>query len=579
MPDRIAAYRRADAPLPRRMLAWQLFGAGMDNFGRADQPSTIPLPEIGRGELLLRVDACGLCFSDIKIIRLGDQHPRLRGRDLSREPVTPGHEAALTVVKVGEDLAEQFAVGDRFVIQADIFYQGVGMAFGYALQGALAQYVAVGKEVLEGDEGCYLLPVEAKTGYAEAGLAEPWACVECSYLAEHRPGPKPDGVLLILADSTAGTHWELPQDPRPRLALIHDFVPESVRRQAARLARELHLVTGDLASIAQEHAPNGFDDVIALGPLAGELLESAATHLAPEGILAICSAEPLPEPVNVDVGRIHYDGIHFLGTDQPLLARAYQAPRESELAPRGAAWFIGAGGPMGQMHVQRAAQMRGGPEVILATDIDGERLALLERRFQPAAERRGARLVCLNPQDSSAEDFAAELATITDGRGFTDIVLLAPVPALIEQAAPFLAQDGVLNIFAGLVKGTTARLDLTPIAARGHRLTGTSGSRISHLELTLGKAESGELSPNGSVAAVGDLRASKEGLEGVRDGRFPGKVVIYPHLEDLPLTALPDLKDSLPTVYGELAEGEIWTTEAEAELFRLKLPEQEGGSP
>lgn len=572
MPDKLAGYKRAEAALPEQMLAWQLFGAGMENFGREGRPSAVPLPAIGPRELLLRVDACGLCFSDIKIIRLGGEHPRLRGRNLSRKPVTPGHEAALTVVRVGQELADRFHMGDRFVVQADIIYRGMGLAFGYALQGALAQYVAVGKEVLEGDEGCYLLPVRPETGYAEAALAEPWACVEASYRAEHRPGFKPDGVLLIVADSAAGDAWQLPKEPRPRLALIHDFVPETVWQQAARLARELHLVTGDLAAVAQEYAPDGFDDVIALGPVGAKLLERAAACLAHEGVLAMCSAQALPEAVAVDVGRIHYDGIHLIGTDKPGIAQAYQRPRTGELARDGSAWFIGAGGPMGQMHVQRAAQMRHGPKVMVASDIDSGRLEHLRERFQPAAERRGARLICLNPQELGREQFEAELTTASNGRGFTDIVLLAPVPPLIEQAAPFVAANGVFNLFAGLAQGTLAQLDLTPVVAKGQRFTGTSGSHISDLQLTLGKAESGELSPNGSVAAMGDLYATKEGLEGVRDGRFPGKVVIYPQVRDLPLTALPDLKDSLPSVHAKLAEGEIWTREAEAELLRLRLP-------
>ena len=80
-----------------------------------------------------------------------------------------GHEVALTVVQVGANLQERFHVGERFIMQADIYYKGVGLAYGYALPGGLSQYNVVGKEILDGDEGCYLLPVKPETGLCPVG--------------------------------------------------------------------------------------------------------------------------------------------------------------------------------------------------------------------------------------------------------------------------------------------------------------------------------------------------------------------------------------------------------------------------
>ena len=40
----------------------------------------------------------------------------------------------------------------------------------------------------------------------------------------------------------------------------------------------------------------------------------------------------------------------------------------------GVAVFIGAGGPMGQMHVQRALELPDGPQVVIATEISDDRL-------------------------------------------------------------------------------------------------------------------------------------------------------------------------------------------------------------
>ena len=88
---------------------------------------------------------------------------------------------------------------------------------------------------------------------------------------------------------------------------------------------------------------------------------------------------------------------------------------------------------------------------------------------------------------------------------------------------------------------------------------------------TLRDVESGLLSPGRSVAAVGSLKAAREGLLAVRDARFPGKIVIYPHIRNFPLTSLPDLKDELPSVYRKLKDGREWTAEAEEQFLRELL--------
>jgi hypothetical protein len=88
----------------------------------------------------------------------------------------------------------------------------------------------------------------------------------------------------------------------------------------------------------------------------------------------------------------------------------------------------------------------------------------------------------------------------------------------------------------------------------------------------LNQAESGQLSPNRSVAAIGSLSAVRDGLQAVQDTVFPGKIVIFPQIKEMPLTSLPDLKDTLPTVYARLAQGREWTLEAEQEFLRRMLP-------
>ena len=103
--------------IPATSRAWQLYGAGLENL-RLD---TLPVPEPQADELLVRIDAVGICASDWKMIAQGETHTRMRGCDLKNHPTVPGHEVSLTAVKVGKKLARKYKVGQRFAIQAEIY--------------------------------------------------------------------------------------------------------------------------------------------------------------------------------------------------------------------------------------------------------------------------------------------------------------------------------------------------------------------------------------------------------------------------------------------------------------------------
>jgi threonine dehydrogenase-like Zn-dependent dehydrogenase len=277
----------------------------------------------------------------------------------------------------------------------------------------------------------------------------------------------------------------------------------------------------------------------------------------------------LPRKLSLDIGRIHYNWHRYLGTATNRPVDAYVESRDAELKAGGSVWFIGAGGPMGQMHVQRAVQSPNPPKLIVATDIDAERLQSVADRFGADAKARGLDLVILNPKTMEPAAFDAELRRLTNGRGFDDIVSLVPVAALIEHADAFLADGGWFNIFAGVARGTMANLDVNAIVQYGARHLGSSGSSIADMRQTLEQVEARALSTNASLAAIGGMRAAREGIAAVKEGRFPGKTLIFPLIPDLPLTPLADLKNVYPTVYAKLKDGQFWTKDAEEELLRI----------
>jgi L-sorbose 1-phosphate reductase len=569
MSDKLIEYRQAEMPVPVKNRLWPLYGAGFENLGKDGQPIDVDTPEIGPDQLLVRHDACGLCFSDIKVLKAGQTHPRIK-KDMSKDPVVLGHEVSMTVVKVGEALKGKYKVGDRFIIQADVYWKGDNLAYGYMIQGGLSQYNVIDERILHGDEGSYLLPVKDSTGYAESALTEPWACVIAAYQLKYRTAIKPGGTTWVI-----GTGKDLPytvsagfdETSHPECLLLTNVPPKFeiwLKQRAAKLGMQV-LDAPDVNTPPVEPV----DDIILLGA-DPDIIEKASSRLANFGIFAIIGDAPLSRKVSIDLGRVHYNRWVYVGGKGPDIAHAYSdVPVRSTLKPGGKSWFVGAGGPMGRMHVQRAIQVAGHPSVILCSDVSNLRLDDLCVSFAAEAKEKGIEFMCLNPMEKEA--YQAGLARFQEG-GFDNIIVLAPVPGAISEASTYIAPEGVMNVFAGLNRGTMVMVDLSDAYLKQTRIIGHSASTIDDLRLMLSQTESGELSTNRSVAAIGSLGAVRDGLQSVLDTSFPGKVVIFPQIKEFPLTSLTDLKERLPTVFAKLKDGREWTVEAEQEFLRIMLP-------
>ena len=578
MGDTLIRYKKLDYNLPDKNLAWRMHESGVENFGK-DGVDVLPLLKPKADEVLVRVDAIGICFSDVKLVTQGSNHPRITGRDLEKEPVTPGHEVSLTVVEAGEKWKNQYKPGDRFIVQADVYYKGVNIAYGYALAGGMQQFGIVGEPVLNGDEGSYLIPVKPDTGYAEAALVEPWTCVVASYRIKPRKALQPGGVTLIVGVEDGdyvldGTICACGAPSKIILAGVSEAFKSGICKCGGCSAEVIEtgkLSADQVKALAQERTGDkGFDDVIVLGTPDADLAEALSANLGKNAIMAVVGKKPMSRPLKIDVGRVHYDYIDYIGTTSNCVADAYANSRDSEFTAGGAAWFIGAAGPMGQMHVQRAAKMKNGPKKMLCSDVDNARLNYLKHGVAESAKENGVEIVFINPMEAGDEAMRKAIDDMTGGKGFDDIVVLAPVPKLIEGAIEHLGKGGLMNIFAGVPRGTIATIDLGVTYLNGNRFVGSSGSRPQDMVDTLAYTEAGELPTRNSLAAVGGIDAMADGLRAVKGAKFPGKTVIFPHMH-LPLTALTELDKVMPSVYAKLRDGKFWTKEAEEELLNSKL--------
>lgn len=576
-----------DLQVPAHTLRWHLYGAGLDYLGRDGKPETVPVPVPGRRQLLVRMDAVGICYSDVKIVRLGENHSRLTGRNLSENPVLMGHEVACTVMRVGDDLQGRFEPGQRFVIQADVFFQGKSMAMGYVMEGGFTQYGLITEPMIDGDEGCYLLRCSSHLTYAEGALVEPWACVVASYQIAPRKTPKPNGRWLVIAH--AEPHVEYRFSGLEKLLsqnaggiIVVSGAAGTLRTQLQDASERFGMEWLELPSewlltdalqpeawweLVERHTDSeGFNDVILAGSLPLETTQYALDSLARGGHFAFARHRSMPK-LGIDIGKIHYDQTVLMGTTGWDLSDAYKFTRSSELVPGGHMLILGAGGPMGQMQLHYALNMPEPPAHIVSVDRHEERVRALQQQFERLAASKGVKLTCYNAVGVSPEEQAEAWTALSGSAGYDDIMCLSSSPDAVQQVYPLLTDRGVLNLFAGIPRGTRLSMDLTSLATRHIRLLGSSGSSLADMRFCLQKTESGELPTRRVLSAIGGMYAVRDGIAAMQKHLYPGKIVIFPHLPALPLMGLPELKHLLPAVYEKLEDGRFWTREAEEALF------------
>ena len=160
-------------------------------------------------------------------------------------------------------------------------------------------------------------------------------------------------------------------------------------------------------------------------------------------------------------------------------------------------------------------------------------------------------------------------------RYFADVVVSVPVAALMEEGDTVMKPDGMLVLFAGVPNGTLGAVNLSNVYLSNAQYTGTSGLTINDQAAVMERRLAGTLSPGRSVAAIGGLETAAEAIESVIAGKYPGKVVIFPQIHNLPLTGLAELKDRLPSVAAKLGDDLMWTNAAEEALIEEMWDEPE----
>jgi L-iditol 2-dehydrogenase len=216
----------------------------------------VPVPEIGPGELLVRVEACGICHTDLKKVE----------HDLLPPPRIYGHEMAGVVVQAGEGVS-RFLPGDRVVVLHHIpcrncfycdrklyaqceSYKRVGVTAGFdPAGGGFSQYIRVMDWIVR--EGVIAIP--DGVSFEQASFVEP---VNTCHKAAVAMDPQPGDVVLIQGQGPIGLIFSslvartgatvVATDTIPeRLALSRDFgATEAVDPRTTDVPALLKRLTG-----------------------------------------------------------------------------------------------------------------------------------------------------------------------------------------------------------------------------------------------------------------------------------------------------------------------------------------------
>lgn len=230
---------------------------------------------------------------------------------------------------------------------------------------------------------------------------------------------------------------------------------------------------------------------------------------------------------------------------------------------------LGACGPMGLECVDYGLQMKDGARMIVAVDVTEERLARAEKVLTPR-NTYNKQLKFVNGKD---KNLIENLIELTNGHGFDDVFVYAPVQALIEEADKLLAEDGCLNFFAGPIdKELSASINFYNVHYSRTHTVGFTGSTKDDLVDTLHLMEDGIIQPTVMVTHIGGLESAIDATLNLPQ-ISGGKKMIYTQI-DLPLTAIDDFEElgKEDLLFEKLADScknhqGCWNAEAEKILL------------
>jgi L-iditol 2-dehydrogenase len=246
---------------------------------------TVPVPvdpdwKIAPGEVLVRIDTCGICGTDLKKIHTGSHSaPRIFG-----------HEMAGTIAMVGEGVTG-FAVGDRVMAYHHIpcgecyycrkqtfaqceTYKKVGCTAGFAAAGGgFAEYIRVSDWIVGKDgKTAGLIKIPDDVPFEQAAFIEP---VNTCFKAVHLLNLQPDETVLVMGQGPIGILLAALAKRTGATVLTSDLYPER-HAIAAKFGLDRPLdARGDVVRAAKDATEGRGADVTLVAVGADALIRTA----------------------------------------------------------------------------------------------------------------------------------------------------------------------------------------------------------------------------------------------------------------------------------------------------------------
>jgi L-iditol 2-dehydrogenase len=253
------------------------------------RPETIAVPEIGPGEVLVRIDTCGICGTDLKKIHTGSH----------AAPRVFGHEMAGTIAAVVEGV-RGFAVGDRvmafhhipcgkcFYCRKRTFAQcetykkvGTTAGLGAAAGGGFAQYIRVMDWIVgDGVKTAGLIHIPDDIPFEQAAFIEP---VNTCFKAIRLLKLEPDDTVLVIGQGSIGILLAALAKQTGATVLTSDMYPER-HAIAAQFGLDHPLdARGDVVAACKAATEGRGADVALVAVGADALIATAMQAIRPGG--------------------------------------------------------------------------------------------------------------------------------------------------------------------------------------------------------------------------------------------------------------------------------------------------------
>lgn len=229
-------------------------------------------------------------------------------------------------------------------------------------------------------------------------------------------------------------------------------------------------------------------------------------------------------------------------------------------------------GPMGIGAIDYAIHCDRKPGLLVVTDIDDARLKRAASIYTvEEAARNGVKLVYVNT--GAVENPDQYMMNLTEGKGYDDVMVFAPVKPVVEMGDRILGRDGCLNFFAGPSKADfSATMNFYNVHYSSTHVVGTSGGNTADMLESLKMMSDGSINPSSMITHIGGLNCTIDTVMNLP--AIPGgKKLVYTNIE-LPLTAIADFraKGESDPLFKELADicdrhNGLWNGEAEKYLL------------